>query len=99
MQQEFYKELLDSLADGVYFVDRDRRITYWNKTAERLSGFSAQEVIGTDCAENILRHIDELGNELCLKGCPLTATLEDGKMRDADMFMHHKYGHRVPVAI
>jgi len=36
MQQEFYKELLDSLADGVYFVDMNRCITYWNKAAERL---------------------------------------------------------------
>lgn len=99
MQQEFYKELLDSLADGVYFVDLDRRITYWNKAAERLSGYSAQEVLGKSCADNILRHVDELGNQLCIQGCPLASTIEDGKMRDADVFMHHKYGHRVPVAV
>lgn len=99
MQQGFYKELLDSLADGVYFVDRDRCITYWNKAAERLTGYSEKEVLGRSCSDNILRHVDELGNQLCLQGCPLAATIEDGKMRDADVFMHHKYGHRVPVAV
>ena len=99
MQQEFYKELLDSLADGVYFVDRDRCITYWNKAAERLTGYSEKEVLGRSCSDNILRHVDELGNQLCLQGCPLAATIDDGKMRDADVFMHHKYGHRVPVAV
>lgn len=30
-EKDFYKKLIDNLYDGVYFVDRDRRITYWNK--------------------------------------------------------------------
>ena len=30
---EFYKELLDHMSDGVYFVDRERRIQYWNEGA------------------------------------------------------------------
>ena len=34
----FYKEILENLADGVYFVDRQRKITFWNKGAERISG-------------------------------------------------------------
>ena len=42
----FYKSLLDNLYDGVYFVDRDRRITYWNKGAERITGYAAAEVLG-----------------------------------------------------
>lgn len=53
---DFYRELLDNLHDGVYFVDRDRRITFWNKGAERLSGFSAAEVVGRRCSDNILTH-------------------------------------------
>lgn len=99
MEQAFYQELLNSLADGVYFVDRDRKVTYWNKAAERLSGFTAQEVLGRGCAENVLRHVDAVGNELCLQGCPLAGTMTDGRMRDAEVFMHHKSGHRVPVLV
>jgi diguanylate cyclase (GGDEF)-like protein/PAS domain S-box-containing protein len=99
MQQEFYRELLDSLADGVYFVDMDHRITYWNKSAERISGYTAEEVQGKKCSSNILQHVDYLGNPLCAQGCPLAATLEDGEMREMEVFLHNKFGHRVPVAV
>jgi PAS domain S-box-containing protein len=37
--------MLDGLQDGVYVVDTDRRITFWNKSAERLSGYTADESI------------------------------------------------------
>ena len=99
MDAEFYLHILDLLAEGVYTVDRDRRVTYWNKAAERLSGFAAQEVIGKRCADNILRHVDEHGSQLCLNGCPLAATIEDGQVREAEVYMHHKFGHRVPVVV
>ena len=99
MDPAFYEKLLDSMFDGVYFVDQNRVITYWNAGAERLSGYSRSEVIGRRCADNILRHVDGKGNRLCLKGCPLAETMRDGKSREADVYMHHKMGHRVPVIV
>lgn len=99
MDAQFYQELLDSLSDGVYFIDKDRRVTYWNKAAERLSGYTADEIMGKRCADNFLRHVDELGTELCVKGCPLAATMSDGQSRESNVFMHHKFGHRVPVYV
>jgi PAS domain S-box-containing protein len=39
LNPECYQELLDNLHDGVYYMDHHRRITYWNKGAERLTGF------------------------------------------------------------
>jgi diguanylate cyclase (GGDEF)-like protein/PAS domain S-box-containing protein len=94
-----YKEVLDSLYDGVYFVDDDRTITYWNKAAERLTGYSAAEVVGRRCADNILNHVDGQGTVLCENGCPLAATMEDGQPRAAEVYLHHKNGHRAPVAV
>jgi len=99
MDQDFYQGLLDALADGVYFVDLDRRVTFWNKAAERISGFSSKEVVGKSCKDNILRHVDGAGVHLCDLGCPLAATMVDGHVRDAEVFMHHKLGHRVPVSV
>lgn len=91
--------LMDVLFDGIYYVDLERKITQWNKAAERISGFSKAEVIGAYCSDNLLRHIDDEGHELCLNGCPLTATLLDGQMREGNVYLHHKRGHRVPVSI
>lgn len=39
----FYKELLENISDGVYVLDRDRRIQYWNEGAFRLTGYKAEE--------------------------------------------------------
>lgn len=94
-----HESLLESLFDGVYYVNRDRQITVWNSAAERISGFSKAEVLGHCCADNILRHIDDQGHELCVEGCPLAACMQDGKVREANIYLHHKQGHRVPVTV
>jgi PAS domain S-box-containing protein len=99
VDKKFYQDLLDKMSDGVYFVDLDRNITYWNSGAERISGYSAHEVLGHSCAEGLLRHVTDSGQQLCLLGCPLLAVMEDGKPREADVFMHHKDGHRVPITV
>ena len=91
--------LLDSLFDGVYFVDMQRCITYWNSGAERISGYLRTEVVGSCCADNLLQHIDVNGRKLCHDGCPLAATIRDGKTRESSIFLHHKLGHRVPVLV
>lgn len=92
-------EILDNLYDGLYFVDRERRITFWNKTAEQLTGYKRDEVVGKSCGDNILKHIDPQGNVLCKNDCPVAQCLTDGQSREADVFFHHKDGHVVPVSI
>src|SRR3954469_21301394 len=98
-QDTFFKSVLDSIYDGVYFVDPERKITYWNKSAERLTGFVAEEVVGRYCYDNILLHLDCTGKELCTNGCPLQAVLRDGTPREAEVYLRHREGHRVPVAV
>ena len=99
MAEITHEKLLDSLFDGVYFVDRDRKITFWNKSAERITGYSREEVLGSRCSDNLLRHVDENGKELCFAGCPLAHTISDGNVREAHVYLHHKQGHRVPVSV
>lgn len=96
---ELYKTILSNIYEGIYFVDTERRITFWNGGAERITGFSAKEVIGKRCKDNILMHVDATGKSLCLNGCPLHSTIQDGKDREASVFLHHKSGHRVPVTV
>ncbi len=94
-----FRELLDQLYDGVYMVDRERRITFWNRTAERLTGYSAGEMIGGFCHDNLLNHVDAQGNSLCEGRCPLVKATEEGVPIEDEVYLHHKQGHRIPVAV
>jgi diguanylate cyclase (GGDEF)-like protein/PAS domain S-box-containing protein len=96
---DFYRALLDNFYDGVYFVDRERLITYWNKGAERISGYSAAEAVGTHCHDELLNHVDENGVRPCHGRCPVAQTIADGRGREAEVYLHHKAGHRVPVHV
>ena len=99
LNEAFYEKLIDGLYDGVYYVDINRTIIYWNKSCERITGYSRAQVVGRSCKDNLLNHCTESGGELCLQGCPLTATIGDGAPREADVFLHHADGHRVPVRV
>lgn len=97
--QEFYWQLLDTLKDGVYFANIKRKVTYWNKAAEEITGYKAAEVLGKHCADNILVHIDEKGNNLCTGTCPLANVIKSGEPIEENIYLHHKNGHRVPVHV
>ena len=87
LSREFYKELLDNVDIGIYFVDKDRTIVYWSKGAERITGYSSPDVLNRRCADNVLVHIDETGNSLCTGICPLACTVTDGNARGADVYI------------
>jgi len=99
LSRESYKKIIDNLRDGLYIIDQGRKIVFWNQAAERISGFSSAEVVGRSCSENILCHVDDSGSNLCGGNCPLAATMQQGAAHDAEIFLHHKNGHRVPVSV
>jgi diguanylate cyclase (GGDEF)-like protein/PAS domain S-box-containing protein len=95
----FHKTIVDNIADGVYYVDGERTITYWNHGAERLTGYPADAVVGQRCYANLLSHVDAGGTALCHAGCPLAATIADGEVREAEVWLRHRAGHRRPVRV
>lgn len=98
-EPSFYRDVLDHISDGVYCVDRERRILYWNQGAFRLTGYKAEEVLGSCCQDDKLHHVDAAGRNLCLDGCPLTACIADGAAHEAQVFLRHKQGRRIPVRV
>lgn len=95
----FYRMVLNHLNEGVYFVDADRRITFWNKGAETITGYSEAEVVSKPCYWNLLMHTNEVGANLCDSACPVIQTLNDGVVRDEKLYVKHKAGHRFPVSV
>ena len=94
-----YKNILDNLYDGVYYLDQNKKVTFWNKGAERLTGYRSIDVLGRNSSDRILVHINEDGISVCEDDCPAEQTIRDGQIREAELFFRHKKGHHVPVMI
>lgn len=99
IQDEHLRIAIDKMTDGVYIVDDKRRLIFWSKGAEDITGYKSEEVLNTFCFDNILRHIDDKGTMLCRDGCPLHKTMQDGLPRENKVYLHHKSGLRVPVTV
>ena len=97
--QELYLHIINNLRDGIYFVDTERRIMFWDRAAEEITGYTAEEIVGKQCHCSGLNHIDEGGHPLCHVGCPLFASIADGKQRQHRVFVRHKEGYRIPVLV
>jgi diguanylate cyclase (GGDEF)-like protein/PAS domain S-box-containing protein len=95
----FHEQILEHIADGIYFVDRDRTIAYWNRGAERLTGYQAADVVGRRCFDNLLAHVDVDGHGLCDGRCPLVAAVADGCDHEAEVWLRHRDGSRRPVRV
>ncbi|QWB95793.1 diguanylate cyclase [Mycoplasmatota bacterium] len=93
------QNIMPYLYEGVYVVNQKRKIIFWNDGSERITGYSAKEVVHSFCYQNILQHIDETGKQLCLGGCPLQKTLDDGIINESKVYLKHKDGYRIPVMV
>jgi PAS domain S-box-containing protein/diguanylate cyclase (GGDEF)-like protein len=96
-EPDVYRAVLESLPQGIYMVDRDRKILLWNDGAERVTGYLRHEVIGRSCQSCLQQFCAESDVLLCSSSCPLSNSLRDGRLVEADLFIRHKDGSRVPV--
>jgi PAS domain S-box-containing protein len=96
MDLQSHKEkdiILDSIADGVFTVDQDWRITSFNRAAEQITGISRGEAVGRPCRE-------VLKADVCEAGCALRETMESGRPivnKRVDIVDAH--GRRKPITI
>ena len=92
MVHHFSQFVLDSIHDGVFSVDKKRRITSFNKAAEKLTGWSADEVLGKHCK-------DVFKSSNC-KQCFLADSIASDKaISNRSLFITTRAGKRMPVNI
>ncbi|MBM4043827.1 MAG: PAS domain-containing protein [Planctomycetes bacterium] len=85
--------ILDSIADGVFTVDKDWRITSFNRAAEAITGVTRQEAIGKPCC-------DVFRASVCESECALRRTLETGKETvNKAVYIVNADGNRIPISI
>jgi PAS domain S-box-containing protein len=87
------KIILDSIADGVFTVDRDWNITSFNRAAERIVGTAAKKAVGQKC-------FDVFHANICQTACALRETLKTGKeIIDRPVNILNQEGKVMPVSI
>jgi PAS domain S-box-containing protein len=87
--------LLSNTGDGVCAIGAEGKIVLWNRSAERILGYSAREVIGKPCCE-VLVGRDPAGNRLCYQGCHVMALVSRGEqVQHFDMATRTKSGKPV----
>lgn len=89
----FYKFIIENLPSAVLTVDADLKITGFNPWAERVTGYSAKEVLGRYCG-------DVLQGGMCHSHCPLRTVLKGHKpLSLMETKIVDKRGETLPVRI
>ncbi len=85
--------ILDSIADGVFTVNLEWKITSFNRAAEEITGIKKNEAIGRYCWEVFRASI-------CEQGCLLRKSIETGyPFVNQSIFIVNSEGERIPVSI
>jgi PAS domain S-box-containing protein len=95
---KLFRHLVEDLPVGIYIVDRDGRIRFWNRGAEHLMGHLSHDVVG-HVFEDVVRACNRRGNSLSGEHCPVTMTLSQRQPQQWAAYYLHKNGHRVAVKI
>lgn len=96
---DFYREILDNLYDGIFFVDKEGCITYWNKGATNLTGYNSADVQGRNYCD-IFKPLDKQGKHLCENDtCPIRRVFDISTLTEVEAYICHKEGHLLPISI
>jgi PAS domain S-box-containing protein len=84
---------MDSIADGVFTVDLDWNVTFFNRAASGITGIEPDEAIGQKCWE-------VFHSSICDGSCALRECLEHGKsLTNKSIFILRPDGRKVPISI
>jgi len=87
------KIILESISEGVFTIDRNWRITSFNRAAEVITGIFRQEAIGKHCCE-VFR------SNMCETDCALRRTMKLGKpFVDTSTYIVNGEKQRIPVIV
>ncbi|PKK97494.1 MAG: GGDEF domain-containing protein [Tenericutes bacterium HGW-Tenericutes-3] len=96
---EKLKILFESFHEAIYIVNKERKILYFNPKASQISGFSKGDMVNSFCFDNLLNHVNDDGDHLCLGKCPLVQSIVTNEVTTSEVYLHHKNGHRVKVLV
>lgn len=89
--------ILDSVAEGIYGIDLNAKVIFWNKAAERLTGFTLNEFEKNNLHE-LIHHTNPQGEHVPIHHCPVYYALNNGEsLFIKDDIFWNKDGSSFPV--
>ncbi len=92
-------QVLENMEDGIFVVDRNRRVVYWNEGASRITGYPGVTMLNSFCYDNLLDEVNEKGDSICQSACPLSHSLNTGEPYRCKIWAKHAGGSRIPLAV
>ncbi len=91
--EDYQNVILDSIADGVFTVDCDWRITLFNQAAEFITGVPRDEALGNTCR-------DVFHSNFCDSNCVLKQSIQNNKpITNKSIYIINARGEEVPISI
>ncbi len=85
--------ILDSIADGVFTVNRNWQITSFNRAAEEITGWSRDEAMGKSCS-------DVFHSSICGRNCAIAESLySGGPVANRSITIRNRKGDSIPISI
>ncbi|MBN2062073.1 MAG: sigma 54-interacting transcriptional regulator [Deltaproteobacteria bacterium] len=94
LEPSFSSLLLESMADGVFTLDEKGKITTWNPSMERITGYPAEEAVGQHCT---LLNFTQCFQKSCPTDIGECGIFKYGRLDGRECFLRHKEGYDVPV--
>jgi len=92
-QHHFFSVILDSVADGVFTINEKGEITFFNRAAEEITGFTKEEALGHHC-------FDIFRANICQTNCALKETIKTGReIINLPINIINKDGKELPISV
>lgn len=92
------RQWLNAIYNGVYIVDEELNILFWNDGAERITGYRAGEMMGAKCNKGILDPKGESGETIHQKSNQLREVIRKGQHTKFRLYLRHKDGALIPIS-
>jgi two-component system, NtrC family, response regulator HydG len=92
--QRFMRQIIDSMADGVFIVDPKGKVSFWNPSMEKISGYSAKEALGKPCTLISCSGCTGVACKTGVEGCDI---INNARSQTMEGYLKHKSGYDVPV--
>lgn len=92
-----YRRMLDNVCGGIYTVDQDKKVLFWSRGAESLTGIASDTMIGKIVSDRHLKYVDEAGNPVRSFEHTVALCIQEKREISRFFYIGKKEGDSTPI--